>query len=287
MGVGGKWWVGFLWGFAQPMPDTNMVERLVFKVVESYRKITNWTTIKRREQMRGQMGRLVDYFHGRIKGRSPEEELHVAAFEGDLNQIEELVKHQNIHVDTPLATIMGASIEKTPLFLAIQEGHLEAAKLLVKLGADPDRPNDINYSPLMGAASAGDLSLVNFLLQIGASPNYFRPKDGATALSFATHFDGGDAIISQIVASLIEAGADVEHPANDRQSVLMLAARGDLPLTIGVLLKAGANPERKCSLKWALNWTALDHAINEASCGATKALQPNTITPTIVKESSV
>ena len=230
--------------------------------------------------MRGKMGRLIEFMHGRMKPQSTSDALHIAAFEGDLEQIQILVNFKKADVDVMLSTVMGGSTLQTPLFLAIQEGNVAAAKLLVELGAKVDLVNDIGISPLMSAASHGDLKLVNFLLSLSASPNFFRIGDGATALSFATHVKD-DKIASEIAAVLVAAGADVELPLERPQSVLMLAARANLPNVIEVLLRAGAKPERQCKLKWATSWTALDHAINEQSIGAMEVLAAITKTPPI------
>ncbi|MGA0615866.1 ankyrin repeat domain-containing protein [Paracoccus sp. KR1-242] len=222
---------------------------------------------------------LVDFMHGRLKPRDPADALHIAAFEGDLKKIRRLISEKKVPVDTEKSTIMGASANQTPLFLAIQEGNLEAVKLLIDLGADVDHANSIRISPLMSAASCGDLDTVKLLLDLGASPNFVRHSDGATPLSFATHTES-DEMASEIVKVLIASGADVELPVNDKQSVLMLAARKNLPKVIALLLQAGANPERRCRLKWAESWTALDHAINEGSHAATEILALVTRTPT-------
>ncbi|KAB7615547.1 ankyrin repeat domain-containing protein [Amylibacter sp. SFDW26] len=226
--------------------------------------------------MRGQMGRLIEFMHDRMKPQSSTEALHIAAFEGDLTRIEFLVNVKKNDVNTELSTIMGASHRQTPLFLAIQEGNIMAAKLLIELGAKIDLVNDIGITPLMSAASHGDIQSLKLLLSLGASPNFYRHSDGASALSFCMHADVNDNSKAEITDVLIEAGADVELPQDKSQSVLMLAAREDLPKVVKTLLDAGANPERKCTLKWAMDWTALDHAINEGSKGAREILEPIT-----------
>lgn len=222
--------------------------------------------------MRGKMGKLVEFMHGRIKPRSSVEALHTAAFEDDIDTIKSLVKDGNVDIDARLSTVMGASTTQTPLFLAIQEGNISSARLLVEHGAEIDHVNDIGITPLMVAASHGDLAAVKILLSLGASPNYFRQGDGATPLSFCARSDAGEATVSSIALELINAGADVELPPYRSQSVLMLAARENRPKLIELLLQAGADPDRKCTLKWAMNWTALDHAINERSAEAEEIL---------------
>lgn len=231
--------------------------------------------------MRGQMGRLIDLMHGRMMPRNAKDALHIAAFEGDDDRIRTLVESKRVAVDVRLSTVMGSSTEQTPLFLAIQEGNIASAKLLVELGAEIDAINNLGITPLMQAASHGDLKLLKLLLSLGANPNYVRTGDGATPLSFCMHADASDSKKSELALELIKAGADVDFPADRSQSVLMLAARENLPQTIEVLLHAGANPDRQCSLKWAKDWTALDHAINEHSSAAQDILSPITNLPVI------
>ncbi|WP_413207194.1 ankyrin repeat domain-containing protein [Rhodospirillum sp. A1_3_36] len=233
--------------------------------------------------MRGGLGRLIDFFHHRIRPETPLEALHVAAFDGDEATIKNLIRHKNVDVNIAISTIMGASIKKTPLFLAVQEGNISEAKLLIELGADIEVVNSIGITVLMEAASCGDPEAVDLLLNSGASTKFERADDGATPLSFCTHADIGDLGISQLMAKLIDAGANVEQPIHAPQSVLMLAARKNLPLAIEVLLRAGADPDRKCALKWAKNWTALDHAINERSNEAVEILTKVTRTPPIAR----
>ena len=215
--------------------------------------------------MRGQMGRLIDFMHGRIRARSPSDALHIAAFENDLDKIEFLVTQKGVNVDTEVATIMGASVRQTPLFLAIQEGNLDAARLLIELGANIDAVNKRGITPLMSAAFYGDDRLISKLLDLGASPNFVRTGDRATALSFCTLANDKSDSIAKIAKNLIDAGAEVDAPADSPQSVLMLAARENLAALAALLLESGADPERRCKLKWAMDWTALDHAINEES----------------------
>ncbi len=240
--------------------------------------------------MRGQMGKLIDFMHGRIEPSNDTEALHVAAFEGDLKEIRRLIQEKGVNPDAERSTVMGASVSQTPIFLAIQEGNSKAAALLAELGASIDVLNDMRMTPLMNAASHTDIKQVELFLSLRADPNYFRESDGANPLSFSILHKGIDSRTvkkkeraARIAQLLLDSGADVERPEDHPQSVLMLAARENLPLHIDVFLQAGADPERKCKLKWAPEWTALDHSINEGSHHARKLLEQVTKTPPIVK----
>lgn len=229
--------------------------------------------------MRGSMGILVQFMHGRLKGQNLIEELHIAAFEGDTDEAIRLIDRKGVAVDAELQHPMSASILTTPLFVAIQEGNSDTAKALVARGANINRTNDSGYTPLM-RASTDDPAMVKILLELGADPNFYRPGDGANALSFAAHCEDKENA-AQTVRLLIEAGADVEMPSDEEQSVLMLAARANLPEVAKLLLEAGADPDRTCRLKWALGWTALDHAINEHGTEVEAVLRTVTTRPVI------
>jgi uncharacterized protein len=231
--------------------------------------------------MRGKMGKLFDFMHVRLRPRAEDDALHIAAYEGDTVRIGELITERGADPNLSLATMMSASIERTALFLAIQEHNLAAARLLVELGADPDLRDAQNVTPLMSAAALGNIDLVQLLLDLGADPNAYRDSDHASPLSFSIHEDDPDAILP-IVSALIAAGADPEGAVAAGQSVLMLAARQNLPAVIRTLLAAGADPDRTCTLTWALGWTALDHAIHEASANAQEVLAPVTTLPVTV-----
>ena len=74
----------------------------------------------------------------------------------------------------------GTSVEltnnsgQTPLFCAAYCGHLDIVKLLLKLGADPNRRCSINCcTPVHAACWSGNQSLITSLL-IAGMKNYIR-----------------------------------------------------------------------------------------------------------------
>lgn len=232
---------------------------------------------------------LLHFMHGRLRAKDSVEALHIAAFEGDVDKIKELVSKRKVSVDAKHKSIMSSSVDCTPLFLAIDQENYEAAQVLISLGADIDERDGNNLTPLIRAAT-GDLKMLEILVGLGADVNASRESDGASALGFATHTDdvakanaAEIEIGKKIVDRLILAGADVERPKSDPQSVLMLAARQNHYKIVEALLQAGADPERKCGLKWAKDWTALDHAINADHAEAIELLRGVTKTRTIAR----
>ena len=56
----------------------------------------------------------------------------------------------------------------TPLFIACQEGHVEAARLLLEKGADVNRPTEKGWTPLFIACWKGHVDAARLLLEKGA-----------------------------------------------------------------------------------------------------------------------
>ena len=96
--------------------------------------------------------------------------------------------------------------DSTPLIIAIQNGHVEMAKLLLSLGANPNISNSVGDSPLRMAAQEDYLEIVNCLIKANATLDKVNPN-GATALSLAVE---GNHIA--VVESLVQAGANVSIP---------------------------------------------------------------------------
>jgi tetratricopeptide (TPR) repeat protein len=71
----------------------------------------------------------------------------------------------------------------TPLFPAIQRGHLEAVQLLVSRGAQVNARCDCGATALFEAVKWGREDVAQYLLQHGANVN--AKVDGQTALAFA------------------------------------------------------------------------------------------------------
>jgi uncharacterized protein len=100
------------------------------------------------------------------------------------------------------------------LMLASYHGHLEASRLLLERGANPDQLNDAGQTPLAGAAFKGNAALVTLLLDHGARVDG-PGGDGRTALMFAAMFDKLD-----ILELLLQHGADPGARDADQRTAL-------------------------------------------------------------------
>lgn len=132
------------------------------------------------------------------------------------------------------AILAGADLEEldestgmTPLALAAEGGHAEIAKLLLRVGADPDRGGAT--TPLETAVVEGHREVVAVLLAAGASVNR-AVEDGFTPLMTAASTGQRG-----IVRLLLGAGA-VPHLVNaEGDSAMALAKRGGHEEVMAVL----------------------------------------------------
>ncbi|HEX5213457.1 MAG TPA: ankyrin repeat domain-containing protein [Pseudolabrys sp.] len=160
--------------------------------------------------------------------------LHAAAAKGDAVEIERLVK-------------AGAAVDardghkRTPLHVAIYRHHADAARALVRLGADPNALDDQRYDIVTIAAVADDVPMLKVSLELGCkATNITSPYDG-TALIAAAHL-GHD----EVVRILIAAKAPLDHVNNLHWTALIesivLGNGGKRHIdSLEALVKAGAN----------------------------------------------
>jgi ankyrin repeat protein len=161
--------------------------------------------------------------------------LHAAAAAGNVAEIERLVA-------------AGANRElrdgngRTPLHVAAYRKQYDAARALMKRGANPNALDAQRYDIVTIAAVADDVPMLQVALEGGASAkNVTSPYDG-TALIAAAHL-GHD----QVVKVLIAAGAPLDHVNNLRWTAVIEAiVLGDGAKrhteTLRALVAAGANP---------------------------------------------
>ena len=160
--------------------------------------------------------------------------LHAAAAKGDSAEIEKLVKG-------------GAALEardghrRTPLHVAAHLKRVEAAALLMKLGADANALEADKYDIVTIAAVADDVPMLKIALACGCKATNITSRYDGTALIAAAHL-GHD----EVVRILIAAGAPLDHVNNLHWTALIESiVLGDggkrHTATLDHLVKAGAN----------------------------------------------
>lgn len=117
------------------------------------------------------------------------------------------------------------------LILAAREGQLDTVETLLKYRPRIDYRNQAGDSALMLAALRGHDDVARALLKGGAAVNH----EGWAPLHYAA-FEGREGILDALVA----AGADVNAPAPNKATALMLAARNG---HVGVVRRLLALPQ--------------------------------------------
>lgn len=125
--------------------------------------------------------------------------LHIAASEGDVARLEKLLK-KGYDVDVPTRD----GRKDTPLYYAL--GHLDAAAVLLKHGADPNKLNGAGYAPIhyVSNLASGNIEALELLISYGGNVN-LRASNGTSVLQSALQDDN-----AELVLYAIDNGADPE-----------------------------------------------------------------------------
>ena len=160
--------------------------------------------------------------------------LHAAAAAGNAAEIEKLVGAGGKLEDKD-----GNS--RTPLHVAAFMGKRDAARTLLRLGANPNALDGQRYDIITIASVANDVPMLKLAIEGGASAkNITSPYDG-TALIAAAHLGH-----AEVVRTLIAAGAPLDHVNNLGwtaliESIVLGDGGKNHTDTLDALVKAGAN----------------------------------------------
>ena len=160
--------------------------------------------------------------------------LHAAAAKGDVGEIEKLVK-------------AGAAIDardgraRTPLHVAAFMRKTDAARALMRLGADANALEAQTYDIVTIAAVADDMPMLKVALEGGCKAGNITSPYYGTALIAAAHL-GHD----EVVRTLIAAKAPLDHVNNLGWTALMEAVvlgdgGADYRRVVRLLVEAGAD----------------------------------------------
>ncbi|WP_262265918.1 ankyrin repeat domain-containing protein [Microvirga yunnanensis] len=161
--------------------------------------------------------------------------LHAAAAQGSVDDIRRLAQ---AGIDLNARDGNG----RTPLHVAVFQGHGATARELIANGADPALLDNQRYDAVTIVAVRDDVPTLQALLSAGASAKLVTSVYDGTALIAAAHL-GHDGVVHE----LIRAGAPLDHVNNLGWTALIEAViLGDggprHVETVRALVEAGANP---------------------------------------------
>ncbi|NCA28384.1 MAG: ankyrin repeat domain-containing protein [Proteobacteria bacterium] len=152
------------------------------------------------------------------------------------------IASQNGHIEA-IETLagLGADVNKankyglTPVYIASQNGHIKAIETLARLGADVNKASIHGETPVFIAAQNGHVEAIKTLKELGADVN-IAMNNGATPVYIAACNGHVEAI-----KTLKELGADVNIVMNDGATPVFIAAQNGHVEAIKTLFYCGAD----------------------------------------------
>lgn len=160
--------------------------------------------------------------------------LHAAAARGDVAEI-----GKRISAGEDREAVDGR--QRTPLHVAVYQKQHEAARALIRLGADPNKLEIDRYDIITIAAVANDVPMLKLALDGGGNPKAITSRYDGTALIAAAHLGH-----VEIVRMLISARAPLDHVNNLRwtaliESIVLGDGGPNHTETLRALVEAGAD----------------------------------------------
>lgn len=113
--------------------------------------------------------------------------LSIAASKGNLVLVDHFLSHRHIEVNIPEGF-------RTPLFMAVINGHIEVVKRLVSSGkAEIEVYDERCFSPTILAARHGNIAILDYLISCGGSLKTWT-INGWTAMFYAVHYGHYDLV---------------------------------------------------------------------------------------------
>jgi len=160
--------------------------------------------------------------------------LHAAAARGDVADIERRV------AAAENKEALDAR-RRTPLHVAVYLKQHDAARALIRLGADPNKLDIDRYDIITIAAVANDVPMLKVALEGGGNPKAVTSRYNGTALIAAAHLGH-----AEIVRTLIAAHAPLDHVNNLQwtaliESIVLGDGGKNHTETLRALVEAGAD----------------------------------------------
>ena len=130
---------------------------------------------------------------------------------------------------------------RTPLHVAVYQNKHDAARELIRLGADPNKLEIDRYDIITIAAVANDVPMLKVALEGGGNPKAITSRYDGTALIAAAHLGH-----AEVVRMLIAAKAPLDHVNNLQwtaliESIVLGDGGKNHTETLRALVDAGAN----------------------------------------------
>jgi len=130
---------------------------------------------------------------------------------------------------------------RTPLHVAVYQKQHDAARALIRLGADPNRLEIDRYDIITIAAVANDVPMLKLALEGGGNPKAVTSRYDGTALIAAAHLGH-----AEVVRTLIAAKAPLDHVNNLQwtaliESIVLGDGGKNHTETLRALVEAGAD----------------------------------------------
>ena len=106
--------------------------------------------------------------------------------------------------------------EGDPLFMAVFNNHIEAVRLLLAAGAEPNLKDDEGYSPLRVCAQKGYLEMARLLILCGANKTIHEAGGGGSGMNALGY--AATRLNIDMVRLLLTHGADPLVEDNDRMT---------------------------------------------------------------------
>jgi uncharacterized protein len=160
--------------------------------------------------------------------------LHAAAARGDVAEIEKRIgaAENREAIDDR---------RRTPLHVAAFQKQHDAARALLRLGADPNKLEIDRYDIITIAAVANDVPMLRIALEGGGNPKAVTSRYDGTALIAAAHLGH-----AEVVRMLIAAKAPLDHVNNLQwtaliESIVLGDGGSNHTETLRALVDAGAD----------------------------------------------
>ena len=148
----------------------------------------------------------------------------------------------------------------TPLISAVSNGAALLVELLVKEGADVNKPNDEGYTPVMHAALKNHSTIIKFLYDNNARINE-SSSDGFTALHLAVSSEN---ILAVKCLLALNADTEVRDTINLNTPLITAIQRGVISDIVKLLIDHGADVNAKGGdIMHALNLAITNYRVSK------------------------